>query len=248
MVPGGTAGNAQGALSPSPLIRLSSTVVIGVAVWGGSDERGDGREMKPEKKKQPKQCDSRFHCVTFAESEPYCHSILFVCLSGCLSVIPRPTAYHDWSITTKFGRPVYTCPRTRVSLFGSLSPILWVPEGKYAIFRLFPTRILATANVMHRAIWLVFIITHTVASVTLSVRPCVRALRGKRLELSEPKSVRTYNPWQLLAALRKWDRKLYGKGHTGMKKSATRCQWSVLLYAAGVFGLHVGGTAHDSTE
>jgi len=41
------------------------------------------------------------------------------CLSGCLSVIPRPTAYHDWSITTKFGRQVYTCPRTRVSLFGS---------------------------------------------------------------------------------------------------------------------------------
>ena len=35
------------------------------------------------------------YCVTFAESEPYCHSILFVCLSGCLSVIPRPTAYHD---------------------------------------------------------------------------------------------------------------------------------------------------------
>jgi len=28
-------------------------------------------------------------CVTFAQSEPYCHSILFV----CLSVIPRPTAY-----------------------------------------------------------------------------------------------------------------------------------------------------------
>jgi len=54
-------------------------------------------------------------CVTFAESEPYCHSILFV----CLSVIPRPTAYHDWSITIKFGRQVYTCPRTRVSLFRS---------------------------------------------------------------------------------------------------------------------------------
>ena len=50
------------------------------------------------------------YCVdTFADSEPYCHS---VCLSGCLSVIPRPTAYHDWSITTK------VC-RTRVSLFGS---------------------------------------------------------------------------------------------------------------------------------
>jgi len=57
-------------------------------------------------------------CITFAESEPYCHSILFVCLPGCLSVIPRPTAYHDWSITTKFGRQV-TCPQTCVSLFGS---------------------------------------------------------------------------------------------------------------------------------
>jgi len=42
-----------------------------------------------------------------------------VCLSGCLSVIPRPTAYHDWSITTKSGRQVHTFPRTRVSLFGS---------------------------------------------------------------------------------------------------------------------------------
>ena len=29
--------------------------------------------------------------VRIAESEPYCHSSLFV----CLSVIPRPTAYHD---------------------------------------------------------------------------------------------------------------------------------------------------------
>ena len=40
-------------------------------------------------------------------------------LSGCLSVIPRHTAYHDCSITTRFCRQVYTCPRTRVSLFGS---------------------------------------------------------------------------------------------------------------------------------
>jgi len=59
--------------------------------------------------------------------------------SVCLSVIPRPTAYHDWSITTKFGRQVYICPRTRVSLFGSLSPILSVPGEKYAKFRLFPS-------------------------------------------------------------------------------------------------------------
>jgi len=27
-----------------------------------------------------------FFCVTFAESEPYCHSILFVCLDVCLDV------------------------------------------------------------------------------------------------------------------------------------------------------------------
>jgi len=73
------------------------------------------------------------YCDTFAEIDPYCHSILSVCLSGCLSVILRPTAYHNWSITTKFGRQVYTCPRTRVSLCGS--PIshtfeVLVPEGK----------------------------------------------------------------------------------------------------------------------
>ena len=47
-----------------------------------------------------------------------CLIVIPFCLSVCLSVIPRPTAYHDWSITTKFGRQVYTCSRTRVSLFG----------------------------------------------------------------------------------------------------------------------------------
>ena len=46
-----------------------------------------------------------------------------VCLSGCLSVIPRPTAYHDWSITTKFGR-------TRVSLFGSRISHTFGARGK----------------------------------------------------------------------------------------------------------------------
>jgi len=61
-------------------------------------------------------------CVTFTLQRvsliviPFC---LSVCLSGCLSVIPRPIAYHDWSITTKFGWQVYNCPRTRVSLFWS---------------------------------------------------------------------------------------------------------------------------------
>ena len=53
---------------------------------------------------------SIIYCITFASLS--LHSV-------CLSVIPRPTAYHDWSITTKFGRQVYACPRTRVSLFES---------------------------------------------------------------------------------------------------------------------------------
>jgi len=52
------------------------------------------------------------------------------CLSGCLSVIPRPTAYHDWSITTKFGWQVYSCPRTRVRLFGSPISHTFSARGK----------------------------------------------------------------------------------------------------------------------
>ena len=82
-----------------------------------------------------------------------------VCLSGCLSVVPRPTAYHDWSITTKFGRQVhvYTCPRTRVSLFGS--PIFHTFGARGKICKISPiTRILATANVTHRATWLVVLL------------------------------------------------------------------------------------------
>jgi len=60
---------------------------------------------------------------------PFC---LSVCLeSGCLSVIPRPAAYHDWSITT--------CPWTRVSLFGSPISHTFGTRGKNAKFHLFPT-------------------------------------------------------------------------------------------------------------
>jgi len=53
-----------------------------------------------------------------------------VCMSVCLSVIPRPTAYHDWPITTKFGMQVHTCPRTRVSLFGPPVPHTLGARGK----------------------------------------------------------------------------------------------------------------------
>jgi len=65
---------------------------------------------------------------------------LFGCLFVCLSVIPWPTAYHDWSITTKFGMQVHTCPRTRVSLFGSpVSHTLgsrWKNMENFAYFQL----------------------------------------------------------------------------------------------------------------
>jgi len=40
-----------------------------------------------------------------------------VCLDVCRSFHDLQL-YHDWSIRTKFGRQVYTCPRPRVSLFG----------------------------------------------------------------------------------------------------------------------------------
>ena len=58
--------------------------------------------------------------VRIAESEPYCHSILFVCLSVGHSAtysLPRLIDHNQiWS--------------AGVSLFGSPVPILWVPEGK----------------------------------------------------------------------------------------------------------------------
>jgi len=78
-----------------------------------------------------------YNCVTFADSEPYCHSVLFVCLSGCLSVIPRPTAYHDWSITTKFGwLSSDPCKPFCIPYL----PYFRCQREKYAKFRLFPTR------------------------------------------------------------------------------------------------------------
>ena len=58
-------------------------------------------------------------------------SLHSVCLSGCLSAIPRPTAYHDWSITTTFSRP-----RTRLSLF--VSPISHIFGARGKICKISP--------------------------------------------------------------------------------------------------------------
>ena len=65
-------------------------------------------------------------CLSVASHLQRVSLILIVCLSGCLSVIPRPTAYHDWSITTKFGRQVYT-------LYLSSDPCKpsWIPYLAY---------------------------------------------------------------------------------------------------------------------
>jgi len=53
---------------------------------------------------------SHFYCVTFAESEPYCHSILFVWM--CVG------HYTTYSLSRLIDHN-QICPRTRVSLFGS---------------------------------------------------------------------------------------------------------------------------------
>jgi len=88
------------------------------------------------------------YCVTYAESEPYCHSILFVCLSVGHSTtysLPRLIDHNQiWS----------------ARIYLSLDPCkpFWIPclpyfrcQGK--ICKISPiTRILATANVTHRAI------------------------------------------------------------------------------------------------
>jgi len=68
--------------------------------------------------------------------------------SVCLSVIPWPTAYHDWSITYLSSDP---CKPFWIPYL----PYFWCQRGKYAKFSPI-TCILATANVTHREIWLVF--------------------------------------------------------------------------------------------
>jgi len=107
--------------------------------------------------------------VRITESEPYCHSILFVCLSVGHSAtysLPRLIDQNQiWSARVR--GQVYTCPRTCVSLFGSRLPYFGCQREKYAKFRLFPTCILATANVTHRAIWLVFIVYVIVVQYSL---------------------------------------------------------------------------------
>ena len=89
--------------------------------------------------------NARQHCVSL--SCLLCHvsqrvSLIVIpfCLSVWMSVIPRPTTYHDWSIRTKFGMQVHTWPCMRVSLFGfHCLPYFGCQREKYAKFCLFPT-------------------------------------------------------------------------------------------------------------
>jgi len=97
-----------------------------------------------------------YYCVTFAESEPYSW-VIPLCLSVCLDVycLPRLIDHNQiWS----------------AGIYLSSDPCkpFWIPYLPY--FRCqrekYATRILATANVTHRAIWLVIIII----SASLSIR------------------------------------------------------------------------------
>jgi len=65
------------------------------------------------------QLATKFHYCITSRREWALLSFPDVPMFVCLSVMARPTAYHNWPITTKFGTQVHTCPRTHVSLFGS---------------------------------------------------------------------------------------------------------------------------------
>jgi len=82
------------------------------------------------------------NCITFAESEPYCHSILFVCLSVWMSV--------SHSATYSLPRLIDHNEIWSAGIYLSSDPckLFWIPylpyfrcqREKYAKFRLFPTR------------------------------------------------------------------------------------------------------------
>ena len=92
--------------------------------------------------------------VRIAESEPYCHSILFVCLFVWMSV--------GHSTTYSLPRLINHNQIWSAGIYLSSDPCkpFWIPclpyfgcqMEKYAKFCLFPTRILANVNVTHRAI------------------------------------------------------------------------------------------------
>ena len=93
-------------------------------------------------------------CVTFAESEPYCHSGMFVCLSVGHSAtysLPRLIDHNQiWSAG------IYLSSDPCKPFWIPYLPYFWCQREKYA-------HILATANVTHRAVSLVTIVnvTHT---------------------------------------------------------------------------------------
>jgi len=91
-----------------------------------------------------------------------------VCLSVCWSFSDLQPTTIDLSQPNLVSRYIPVLGPVS-AFFGSLSPYFWCQREKYAKFRLFPTRILDTANVTHRAIWLVFSYSESEWSV-VSVR------------------------------------------------------------------------------
>ena len=82
--------------------------------------------------------------VTFAESEPYCHSIVFVCLDVCQSFRDLQPTTIDRS-QPNFVRGIYLSSDPCKPVWIPCLPYFRCQREKYA-------RILATANVTHRAI------------------------------------------------------------------------------------------------
>jgi len=89
-------------------------------------------------------CKFCFFCITFAESEPYCHSILFVCLDVCWS-------FGDLQPTMIDHNQIWSA-----GIYLSLEPCkpFWIPYLPYSRCQRekLPMCILATANVTHGAI------------------------------------------------------------------------------------------------
>jgi len=81
------------------------------------------------------------YCVTFAESGPYCHSILFVCLSVWMSVshsatysLPRLIDHNQICLAG-----IYLSSDPCKPFWIPYLPYFWCQMEKYAKFRLFPT-------------------------------------------------------------------------------------------------------------
>ena len=79
------------------------------------------------------------YCVTFAESEPYCHSILFVCLDVCRSFRNLQPTTSDRSQPNLVGRYVLLSSDPCKFFWIPYLPYFRCQREKYTKFPLFPS-------------------------------------------------------------------------------------------------------------